>query len=185
MRKIKVWTRQHKNVWKEIVETGRYTAKREYIFSSMGEHAGIFLEAYGWLVKNGPDAVNRPHDVKYPIWISFDEEATMMTGDDGIILELLLDECNITLINIAKWGAILNYSYIEKDEADGERHRELLKLYRTNDVDAVMTQFFPEIKREIIDSWKRLFDDSVALGNNMCYGTIWEIRKEWVANVRS
>ena len=183
MGKIKVWTRQHKNVLNELEKTGRYTAKREYISKEMQEHTGIILEAYDWLVKNGPDAANRPEDVEYPVWVSFDRAATMLSGRDGAILELLLDEERVTSVNIAKWGAILNYSYIPADEADGKRHRELLHLYGTDDVRAVMTPFYPEIRREITGSWKRLFDDSIKLGNDLKYGTIWEIRREWVTEV--
>lgn len=185
MAKIKVWTRQHKNVLKELEAAGRYIARKEYIYIDMQEHADTIFEVYDWLVKNGPDAGNRPLDVKYPVWVSFDEGAAMMAGDNGVVLELLVDESNITFINIAKRGTILNYSYIAKDEADARRHREILKLYGTDDVKAVMTQFYPEIKREIVNSWKRLFDDSVVVGNDLCYGTIWEIRKEWVTDVRT
>lgn len=180
-----MWTRQHENVLRELEETGRYTAKKEYISIDMREHADIFFEVYDWLVKNGPDAANRPSDVQYPVWVSFEEETVMTAGDDDVILELLLDESKITSINIAKWGTILNYSYIPKDEADAGRHKELLELYGTDDVKAVMTQFYPEIRREIVNSWKRLFDEGVKVGNDLCYGTIWEIRKEWVTDVRT
>ena len=41
-----------------------------------------------------------------------------------------------------------------------------------------MSRFYPELKREIRESWKRLFDPSIILGNDMEYGTIWEIRRE-------
>ena len=42
---------------------------------------------------------------------------------------------------------------------------------------------YPEIKRGIVESLKRLFDDSVTLGNEECYGIMWEVRKEWVVEV--
>lgn len=46
-----------------------------------------------------------------------------------------------------------------------------------------MSQFYPEIKREIVDSWSRLFDDSIILGSEAKYGTIWEVKGEWVTSV--
>lgn len=106
-----------------------------------------------------------------------------MSGNEGVVFELTIDEEMITPINIAKWGAILNYSYIPVDEADRKRHRELLDAYGIDDVKAFMTQFYPAIKKEIVTSWDRLFDDNVKLGNDLKYGTIWEIRKEWVTKV--
>ena len=56
-------------------------------------------------------------------------------------------------------------------------------MYGVDDVKAFMTQFYPAIKKEIVASWDRLFDDYVKLGNDLKYGTIWEIRKEWVTKV--
>ena len=43
--------------------------------------------------------------------------------------------------------------------------------------------YVPEIKREIIKSWDRLFDARVDMGNPDCYGNIWEIKKEWITDV--
>lgn len=184
MSKIRVWTRQHKNVLRELAETGRYLAKKEYIAMEMQEHTGLILTAYDWLVKNCPDAPNRPADVQYPVWLSFQEDTAMPAGGDGVVLELSIEESRITPVNIAKWGMILNFSYIPANENDARRHRELLTLYRTDDARAVMTPFYPEIRREIMESWKRLFDDTVQVENDLKYGTIWEIRREWVTEVR-
>ena len=78
---------------------------------------------------------------------------------------------------------ILNYSYIPADKADEKRHKALLEAYGVSDTQAYMSQFYPEIKREIRDSWKRLFDDDIQIGSDGCYGNIWEVRREWVKNV--
>lgn len=45
-----------KSVLEELRKTGRYTAKRKYIEMDLTEHAALVLEAYDWLVANGPDA---------------------------------------------------------------------------------------------------------------------------------
>ena len=183
MEQIKVWTKQHKNVLEELKKTGRYTAKQQYIAMDMQEHADLVLEAYDWLVKHGPDAGNRPPDADYPVWVSFQSEATMLPSEGTVILELELDPAIITPVNIEKWGTILNYSYIPKYPQDAKRHRALLEEYGVSDAKAYMSQFYPEIKREIVDSWERLFDDSIILGNKAKYGTIWEVKWEWVTSV--
>ncbi len=46
-----------------------------------------------------------------------------------------------------------------------------------------MFHFYPELKQEITDSWQRLFDPSVSAGNDSSYGTVWELRKEWLVQV--
>ena len=183
MEQIKVWTKQHENVLKELNETGRYIARREYIRSDLQEHAGLVLEVYDWLVRHSPDAAQKPGDVEYPVWVPFTSEAVMLPSPGAVILELTLDPACITSVNIEKWGSILNYSYIPKDEADARRHQDMMEQYGVSDAKAYMSRFYPHLKREIIASWDRLFDDSVILGNDSKYGNIWEIRKEWVTQV--
>ena len=69
-------------------------------------------------------------------------------------------------------------SYIPADEHDAKRHRQLLEQYGVSNAKAYMAQFYPQIKREIIASWTRLFDDSILLGSDEKYGIIWEVKKE-------
>lgn len=184
MDKITVWTKQNENIVKELEKTGRYTAKKEYVSKDLDEHAYLVLEVYDWLVRNTPNTAQRPHDAEYPIWISFTKETTMLPSAGTIILELEIDLSLITMININKWGTILNYSYIPADKQDAENHRRFLELYGvSSDTKAYMSQFYPQIKRNIIDSWNRLFDDSVILGNDENYGNIWEVRREWVMKI--
>ena len=180
---VRVWTKQHENVLRELETKGRYVARREYILADLGEHAPLVLEAYDWLVKHTPAAADRPADADYPVWVSLKSEATMLKSPGTVILELTLSPDRIVPVNIMKWGAVLDYSYIPADREDAARHRKLLEEYRVSDSKAYMSQCYPEIKREIIKSWDRLFDARVDMGNPDCYGNIWEIRKEWVTQV--
>ena len=183
MCKIKVWTKQHESIIKTLDDQGRYVAKKEFIYKDLGEHAHLVLETYDWLVKNSPNAISKPEDAEYPIWVSFNKDATMLPSDKFLILELTINLDIITMININKWGAILNYSYIPANEEDEKRHKNILEQYNVSDAQAFMSQFYPQIKKEIKSSWDRLFDDSITLGNNNCYGNIWEVKKEWVTRI--
>ncbi len=183
MTSITVWTKQDETVAKVLGETGRYVAKKDYVLKDLDKHAYLMLEAYDWLAKNAPHAAQKPDDAEYPIWISFSQETTMLPSEGSIILELTLDPSLVTEINIDKWGAILNYSYIPADEQDAIHHRQLLEQYGVSDAKAYMSQFYPQIKRKITKSWSRLFDDSIVLAGNGRYGNIWEIKKEWVTQI--
>ncbi len=183
MGSIKVWTKQNENVLRELESKGRYTAKREYIIKDLDEHANLVLEVYDWLVRNSPGAFQKPVDAHYPIWVSMEREATMLPSQGTVIMELTVDPDIITRVNIDKWGTILNYSYIPSDEQDRIRHRKYLEQYGTSDAQAYMSQFYPHIKRSIIESWSRLFDESIILGSSKCYGNIWEVKKEWISEI--
>lgn len=183
METIKVWTKQNRKILDELDQTGRYTAKRKYIEMDLQEHAGIMLEVYDWLSSHGPDSKNRPADVTYPVWVSFSKEATMLPDETSVILELEIDASLITRVNIEKWGMILNYSYIPQNAEDAERHQALLDAYGVSDAKAYMSRFYPDIKREIMLSWNRLFDPSIPVNSDSCYGNIWEIKKEWITQI--
>lgn len=184
MGRVTVWTKQHENVVKILEQEGRYTAKAEFVRRDMDDHNQLVLQCYNWLVANTPALPQKPQDADYPIWVSMKQDATMKLTPHSVVLEIELDEERITKINVEKWSAMLNYSYIGADKADKQRHRELLELYGTNDVKAFSTAFYPQIKKEITDSWHRLFDESVTIsGNDNYYGNIWEVRKEWVKRI--
>ena len=138
MKQITVWTKQHRSVLEQLEKTGRYIARREYIEIENQEGAPLVLEVYDWLVPQ----------------------------EQTVTLKLCIDPALIAPVHIAKWGTILNYSYIPLNEQDARRHQQLLESYRVSDTQAYMSRFYPQIKREIIDSWDRLFDDSVHLNSD-------------------
>lgn len=178
---IRVWTKQSAIVWDILQRHGIYHARRDAVLRT--EEAALIGTAYDWLAQHTPAAADKPKDAEYPIWLSYSRAATMLPTPGTVVLELAVDPDLVTPINIAKWGAILNYSYIPKDPADAQRHQALLRDYGTGDARAVMTPFFPQIRREIVDSWRRLFDPDIQLGSPACYGNIWEVRKEWIVQV--
>lgn len=181
MKTIRVWTKQHISVWEILERQGVYHAHGDGIFHN--EDAKLMKESYLWLASNIPGAQNKPAGSEFPIWLAFSRAGTMLPTPNTVLLELEIDPALITHINIAKWGMILNCAYIPRDAQDKQRHSQLLRDWGTSDEKACMTQFYPQIKREIQASWARLFDDSIQLGSPETYGTIWEVRKEWVRNV--
>lgn len=183
MKQITVWTKQHRSVLEQLEKTGRYIARREYIEIENQECAPLVLEVYDWLVQHSPNVGQKPKDVDYPVWVSFAQDTTYLPQEQTVTLKLCIDPALIAPVHIAKWGTILNYSYIPLNEQDARRHQQLLESYRVSDTQAYMSRFYPQIKREIIDSWDRLFDDSVHLNSDRRYGIIWEIKKEWVSAV--
>ena len=80
-------------------------------------------------------------------------------------------------------GHIFKLRIYSKDENDLRRHRQLLDDYGISDVKAVISQFYPQIKREIQNSWERLFDDTILMGSDAKYGNVWELKREWLTDV--
>ena len=180
MSEITVWTRQHKTVAEKIEKNGRFVADPVYAAADFGEERNILLECYRWLAGNCPTADKRPADAVFPVWISLTRETIQPPQKDFVIMELSIDETFVDRINIAKWGAVLNFSYIPSDEEDRRRHGKEMREIGISDTEAFLSRFYPQIKADITASWKRLFDPSVDLGGDLCYGITWELRKEWI-----
>jgi len=180
--KVKVWTKQHANILDDLEKNGRYIVKKEYIEQKMGEHARLYLDVYNWYRGAAEKIVPAPGDVEYPIWVSLNENEKIGNSDGNVLLEVEVDSDLLITMDIDKWGRIVNYMYIPKDDADQEAHDKLLESYGTDDCMAYMSSFFPVIKKKIQKSWDRLFDESFTL-SPVRLGTLWELRKEWIINV--
>lgn len=180
---MRYWTKQHESVYNTLMECGRYVARRDYVHMEQQDGADIMLKTYDWLFENHPLKSIRPDDAECLIWLSPSRDATMLAEEGRVIMELEIDPSLVYNVNIAKWGSMLNYSYIPFDEADLARHRKELALRGISDAKALMTPFYPDIAQTIKQSWLRLFDDFVMLGSDACYATVWELKKEWLIGV--
>jgi hypothetical protein len=183
MPEITVWTKQNAAVIDQLETAGRFIADERYIRRELEDTTDIMLFIYRWLADHMPATSGRPQDVVFPVWVSFDREATMSPESGYAVLELRVQEDLVTPVNIEKWTRITNYSYIPADEEDEAEHSRLLRDMGIDNARAVMTDFYPDIKRKIIASWDRLFDESALAGSDNSYGLMWEVRKEWVRNV--
>ena len=182
MGKIRVWTKQHADILKDLDANDLYVVNKEYIVQKMEDHADLYLDVYDWYYGVAAKIIPPPQDVRYPIWVSLTEEGKIENSEGNVGLEIEVDESQLLTMDIDKWGRIVNYMYIPADKADEEAHEELLRKYGVDDCTAYMSPFYPAIRRRVIKSWDRLFDESFAL-SGVRVGTIWELRKEWIVSI--
>ena len=183
MSDITVWTKQNAAVIDQLRAKGRFTADIRYIRRELEDTAEIMLYIYRWLSDHIPITAVRPEDASFPIWVSFERDATMMPEPGYVILELSVETDQIAAIDILKWTKITNYSYIAADEEDESEHNRLLAETGADNARAVMTRFYPELRNKIILSWNRLFDPPSRPGDPGTYGLIWEVRSEWIKEI--
>lgn len=179
---VKIWTKQHENILKDLETNGRYIVKKEYIVSKMEDHASLYLDVYNWYYQAASKLVQPPADVKYPIWVSLTEEDKIVNSPGNVQLEILVEQTQLLTMDIDKWGRIVNYMYIPADAQDEKEHEALLRRYGIDDCTAYMKPFYPNIKQKIIKSWDRLFDESIIL-SEVRVGTIWELKQEWIVSI--
>lgn len=181
--KIKIWTRQDAGILDVLKGQGRYVVKREYIEHKLGDCAKYYFEVYSWYTRKASEIVDKPQDVKYPVWVSLTPDFMLQKTPGTVTLELLVDKNLVIVMDSEKWDRIVNLWYVPLNKKDEEEYDKKLKNYGiSNYSNAYMSSFYPQLKSEIIKSWNRLFDNSYSL-SNLKQGTIWEVKKEWVQRV--
>lgn len=184
--KVKLWTRQHKNVLKEIEEKGEYIVKKDYIKEKNDTIADYYIKLYDWYTSKADKIVSRPEGVSYPIWLSTSKELSLQPVEGTVILVLEVDIRNVVLTNFEKWGYVVNYWYVPINKEDEIKHKEELKKYNIYDESALIMSskgnFYPLLKNKIINSWERIFEVNDK-NPGMTQATIWQIKKEWIVDI--
>lgn len=179
---VTIWTKQNKNILRDLEKNHRYIVKKEYITQKMEDHSQLYLDSYAWYRKEASKIFPAPSDVSYPIWVSLNQEEKIGNSNGNVLLEIQVERSELITMDIDKWGRIVNYMYIPKNDQDQLDHDKLMESYNLDDCSAYMSPFYPVLKKKIEKSWERLFDDSYLL-STMRVGTIWELKKEWIVKV--
>lgn len=180
--KVKVWTRQHKNVLKVLKEEGVYRVKERYIRKKLENCADIYLDVYRWLRNEAGKRMEISEKFKYPIWLSIEEELKLPAAEGMVFFELEIPRDKIMIFDMMKWDYIVNYLYLPKDREDRKRFIKKLEKYNINvESDIYLQNFYPRLKKEMTSSWKRLFNSDIELSDKKV-AISWELRKEWVVD---
>lgn len=184
--KVILYSSQAEAVLQIIERDGECFSKRKYVEDKYQESAPIFVSAYSWFVHEAEKYVVRPENAEYPYWAFKDIYSVEASGDSRIIkLEVPADEA--VFFDMYDWNKILSLKYIGETETDEQEFRKMLRDYGiTRESDVVLTNFYPNLKRQVQESWKRLFrnHEDIINGENQGIGSIqaglWTIRKEWI-----
>ena len=184
--KVILYSSQAEAVLQIIERDGECFSKRKYVEDKYQESAPIFVSAYSWFVHEAEKYVVRPENAEYPYWAFKDIYSVEASGDSRIIkLEVPADEA--VFFDMYDWNKILSLKYIGETETDEQEFRKMLRDYGiTRESDVVLTNFYPNLKRQVKESWKRLFrhHEDIINGENQGIGSIqaglWTIRKEWI-----
>lgn len=187
MKTITLWTRQVPQVWDALQHDGIYRCKEEYIRQKNGTISEYYLELYRWYNREAKKHCAVCQDTQYPIWLSLDEELMLQPVENTVILRVEAPADKVLLCNNDAWGYRVNYWYVPVDKADEQRHYAELTRYGIHSDDELIKthkgNFYPLLRRKIERSWSRVFTQ-MNVGNDMLVATMWELRKEWVKEVR-
>ena len=124
----------------------------------------------------------RPDGVEFPVWVSLSRESMLQLVEGSVVLTLRVPEEALLITDVERWGYRVNQWYIPLDQEDERRHNSELKRYGIASESAIIDSdkgnFYPLLRRKIVDSWERLFTCPPRCGD-MAQAALWELRREW------
>ena len=182
---MRLYTSQTDIVLKAIEKDEVCYSKKEFVRQKYLESSNIFITAYSWFVKEAEKIVPKPEKAEYPYWAFKDLYNTDDSAGGNILtLEVPLD--NAIFFDLFDWNKIICMKYIGVCEEDDIKFREKIKKLGLKETDIMLTNFYPELKAQIMESWKLLFrhHENIKIGNMDGIGGVqaglWQIKKEWI-----
>lgn len=182
---ITLYASQADPVIEAIERNGVCYSQEAYVRKKYQESAKIFTTAYSWFVREMEKYVKKPDGAEYPYWAfreAYNVDQSM--GGNFLTLEVPLDE--VLLFDMYDWNKILCLKYIGEDEKDEKQFQEQLEMYGIKEMDAVLSNFYPLQKQQILKSWQRLtrYHEELVHGNTEfvrdVQAGLWRIKKEWI-----
>lgn len=183
---VKLYSSQAKIVVDTLNRDGVCFSKREYVSKKYEESAPIFLAAYSWFTKEAQRYVAKPQGAEYPYWAFADLYSVEASGDSHI-LQLHVPADQGVFFDLYDWNKILCLKYIgETKEEEAQFHQKLTDYGIRRETDIILTSFYPDLKRQVQESWKRLFrhHERIKAGDTTGVGSVqaglWQLKKEWL-----
>ena len=184
--RVRLYSPQARLVVNILKEEGVCFSKREYVVKKYKESAPVFLAAYDWFINEAEKYVAKPEGAEYPYW-AFKDLHSVDTSTDGEILHISIPKDQVIFFDMYDWNKIMRLQYIGQTKADEDKFRKNLADYGIrNESDVILTNFYPDLKRQVQDSWIRLFrhHENIKEGNLENIGSLqaglWQLKKEWL-----
>ena len=183
---VKLFSPQAEAVWQAVENEGTAFSRREYVIKKYEESAGACLAAYDAYGREAERIVPRPDERAYPYWAFASEDLVDRSGGLRVMrLRVPLEEA--VFFDQYDWYKVLRLSYVGETEEDEKAFARGLEMRGIRDSsEAVLRPFYPDVKRQITDSWKRLFRHDAAIRKGDTSGVravqagMWQIKKEWL-----
>lgn len=178
-----LYAAQAEPVWQAICRDGVAYSRAEFVRKKYGESAPVFLTAYDWFTAQLPRFVPKPEGAAYPYWAFTDPYLMERAGFDHI-LKLAVPKDQAVFFRPEDWNRILQMEYLGRDE-DAAPFRQELHLRGLRGADVMLSPFYPQLRRQILDSWQNLFQyHKAALQGERppkdLQAGLWCIQGDWV-----
>jgi len=188
-------------VAEKLRNEGVVFSKKKFVAQKYGESSLLFTTIYDWFCRkvaensiveiSGPQSADSPSDALYPYWAFFDLQNTAPQPDDQVLtLNIPIDQC--VFFRCDEWTKILQLDFLQGDPSLAAE----MKACGVDGRKAVLTAFYPDWKKCIMNSWDPLFRFDSQVKAALADGTadqqhlkqylqpfqaaVFQLRREWV-----
>ncbi|MBE6083276.1 MULTISPECIES: DUF3841 domain-containing protein [Tissierellales] len=183
---VMLYSSQSEVVVNSLERDGICFSKQEYVIKKYEESAPIFVAVYGWFAIAAEKYLPKPKGAEYPYW-AFRDLYSIEQSSDSRILRLCIPTDEAIFFDMYDWNKILRLQYIGETESDEKRFRQMLVGYGIRrESDIILTNFYPELKHQVQDSWQRLFrhHEKIKAGDTAGVESVqaglWQLKQEWI-----
>lgn len=183
---VMLYTAQRQPVLDALERDGVCFSQKSFIEQKYEESAPIFLAAYGWFAREAQQYCPKPDGAEYPYWV-FPDLRSVERYDGERLLRLRVPIDEVIYFDMFDWHKILSLRYLGETDEEERRFRQQLTDYGVKQQsDVILTNFYPELKRQMQESWQRLFchHEELKHGNrsnvNCPQAAVWCLKKEWL-----
>ena len=181
---IILYTAQTQVVLDAIERDGVSRVKRAYIQKKYGDEAWVFQQAYSFFAEHAGRYVPKPDGAESGIWC-FRDWHLAVAGTGCSLIELEVPRACAVLFDSRVWNRMLNLQFVGSNDAEERAFEQrIANMGLKSSADAFATAFYPTVKRDILQSWQRLFDSARDCPDSYVQAGLWELRREWVKSVK-
>lgn len=184
---IRLYTAQRDVVINSIMKNGTSFSLKRYVENKYKESAPVFITAYTWFAAKAHLLCPKPQGAEFPYWSFHDAINVDTSGANLLTLDVPRDQA--VFFDMYDWIKILQLNYLSQDEAKSQEFKEKLKSRGLNETEVMTTNFYPDLKMEIMASWDILFrhHENIAKGKEIesqnIQAALWQIKKEWIVKI--
>lgn len=190
---ITFYCSQPLTIAKQIKQGQTHYAKMDAIKEKYGATvAPIFTQAYTWFIQEAKQLVHKPDDAESAIWV-YHNLRDIEKHDGYELFELAIPLEEIVFFKMSDWNKILNQRFLSTNNQEELAFTtKLAKQGIDYEGDIFRKPFYPQLKQEIMKSWKQLFRFHQTIQNDFrqgispqildLQGALWKLPKHWVTS---
>lgn len=186
---ITLYTTQEKKILEILNKDKVYFPKLRFIKEKYSETSHIFLYAYSWFKEHASQIVKPDEESESAVWTFCEKKYTSKYPNTNI-LKLSVPISEVILFRMSDWNKVLNYKLIADNITEEKEFEKKIHLNGINyEGDIFSTPYYPALKKEVLDSWNKLFkyDSKIKNGYNPNFsdlqGAIWKIDYNWIQEI--